>query len=205
MSSENELKKKFNDFFLEEDPWHKLNTCRDKIYKIKVLNFLSMYNYKNVLDLGCGEGDFTYLISNKVKKIDAVDISSIAIDRAKQKYQNSNITYFNMGALEFCSQTTLKKYDLIFALEMLYYLNDKERIELLELISNLLQDNGILYIGLVVSGKNKYGKYFTYDSACNLLSKYFKIISITTAVPKGFKEIPLRKFIIKILCILKKT
>jgi len=203
MASEIELRKRFNDFFQNEDPWNKLDSCRDKLYKLKVIKFLKLSGYGNVLDLGCGEGDFTYLISKYVDSIDAVDISDKAIKRAKSKYSTSNIHYYSMGALEFCTPPHNKQYDLILSLEMLYYLDDNKKAKLLESIRNILKENGILYIGLVVSGQNKYGKYFTFESATELLSRYFKIIQVSSVVPRSFKTIPVRKLFIKTLCFFK--
>jgi len=67
-----------------------------------------------------------------------------------------------------------------------------------------LSDNGVLYLGLVVSGENQYGKYFTYESACCLVNKYFKILSVTTAVPKTISEIPFIKLLLKVLYLFKR-
>lgn len=198
MSSEVELKERFDKWFEKESPWRNRNTCNDKVYKIKVLKFLDYHSYSKVLDLGCGEGDFTYLIAGKVKSVKAVDISATAIERARSKFSKENIEYIRSGALEFVQQEK-DRYDLIFCLEMLYYLKPNEQEELLDYLSKILENNGVLYLGLVVSGENQYGKYFTYESACGLINKYFKILSVSTAVPKNFNEIPFIKLLLKAL------
>lgn len=203
MSSEVELKKTFDKWFEKENPWGKRNTCNDKIYKLKVSKYLDYHHYKKVLDLGCGEGDFTQLIAEKVESVKAVDISTTAINRAKSKFAKENIEYICSGVLEFVQQEK-NRYDLIFCLEMLYYLKPNEQEKLLYYLSKILENNGVLYLGLVVSGGNQYGKYFNYEGACSLVNKYFKILNVTTAVPKKFNEIPFIKLLLKVLCLFKR-
>jgi ubiquinone/menaquinone biosynthesis C-methylase UbiE len=203
MYSEVELRKIFEKWFENEDPWSKRNTFNDKIYKLNVSKYLDYHYYNKVLDLGCGEGDFTQLIAKKAKSVKAVDISSKAIDRAKIKFSKENIEYICSGALEFVKQEK-NRYDLIFCLEMLYYLEQNEQEILLYYLSKILENNGVLYLGLVVGGDNQYGEYFTYESAFSLINKYFKIINVTTAVPKSFNKIPLIKLPLKVLSLFKK-
>jgi len=141
MSSEIELKKRFDKWFENENPWGNRNTFNDRLYKLKVLEYLNYHYYKRVLDLGCGEGDFTELIASKVESVKAVDISATAIERAKRRFSQDNIEYICSGALKFVQQDK-NRYDLIFCLEMLYYLEPNEQEELLYYLSKTLEDNG---------------------------------------------------------------
>jgi len=104
------------------------NTLKD-ISRSEILLDLIKYGYfSKCLDIGCGEGVFTNRISNYFDRVDAFDISNIAIKRARLKFKNHKINFYVEDARNF---TALKKYDLIFCLEMLYYLNNKEQKKLL--------------------------------------------------------------------------
>src|SRR3989338_1139736 len=54
----------------------------------RVIGVAEPYCQGNVLDLGCGEGTFTFHLNklDKIKKITGTDISQIAISQAKKKY-----------------------------------------------------------------------------------------------------------------------
>lgn len=45
------------------------------------------------LDIGCGKGELSYLLSQKVKKVIAVDLAEQMIQKAKEHHPNDNIQY----------------------------------------------------------------------------------------------------------------
>ncbi len=85
---------------------------------------------KNILELGCGTGNLTKLIKNTFSnsQIITVDASSMMIEEAKNKLNDSNImiieSYFE--ALDFQQN----KFDLIMSNISLHHLTDKEKRKL---------------------------------------------------------------------------
>jgi 2-polyprenyl-3-methyl-5-hydroxy-6-metoxy-1,4-benzoquinol methylase len=56
------------------------------------------YHNKKVLDVGCGYGYGSFVLSNVSKKVVGIDISDEAIQIAKKRYSKSNIEFFLMDA-----------------------------------------------------------------------------------------------------------
>src|SRR5947209_13156838 len=69
----------------------------DRIYHLyKMLLRLGLKTNSNVLELGCGIGTMTFLLSKYIRKgkIESVDLSHKSIEFAKQKIKNPNISFF---------------------------------------------------------------------------------------------------------------
>ena len=67
-----------------------LNDNKDFVNTLKYLNINDM-----VLDYGCGAGIVSHAIADKVKEIQAIDISSKMIEVAKRKANQLNIENIN--------------------------------------------------------------------------------------------------------------
>ncbi len=78
---------------LTEPKWNH-NNC----YFPKILKLLPR-KMENVLDIGCGKGELSYLLANKCDKVTAVDISPKMICAAKLKHFKNNIDYINGNIL----------------------------------------------------------------------------------------------------------
>ena len=68
----------------------------DRIFQLyKRMLSLGLNTSSNVLELGCGIGTLTFLLSKKVKKgiIEAVDLSSDSILHSKNKINRQNILF----------------------------------------------------------------------------------------------------------------
>ena len=76
------------------------------------------YQYENVLDIGCGKGNYTNLLYEILKcNIDAIDISKTAIQVAQNRYDNINFI-----ADDFLRTNQIKmNYDLIIVSQVLWY------------------------------------------------------------------------------------
>ena len=76
----------------------------DRIFGLyKRVCSLSISNNDRILEIGCGIGSLTYLLSQKVKKgkIEAIDISPKSIEFAKKECIVFNIGYFGFWARKF--------------------------------------------------------------------------------------------------------
>ena len=81
----------FEKFYLQEDPWG-VNKKQIRNYVFKKI--FKKYFFKNMklVEIGCGEGNFSVIINEISKNNLGVDISLIAINRAK-KLNLSNYTF----------------------------------------------------------------------------------------------------------------
>jgi hypothetical protein len=68
-----------------------------------VQDFVSKYNIKNILDIGCGDGlMLSHLQFNKDVKITGIDVSSLAINQAKYRFKEKfNYQFFNIDASKY--------------------------------------------------------------------------------------------------------
>src|SRR3989344_1776687 len=94
------------------------------------LIILTKYNFKNILDIGCGKGTFTSMLKKNNNSVTGIDISQTAISRAKAKYPD--IKFQVMKAIDL-EKLKGDKFDLVVAMEVLSYL--KEWINLIKIIS----------------------------------------------------------------------
>ncbi len=105
---------------------------------------------KNYLEIGGGHGLF---ISEAIKKLnpdtnfDMVDISSSSISIAKKFIQDDKVNYILSDILEY---NTNKKYDFITMGEVLEHV--EEPLKLLKRLSELVADNGYIYITVPANG-----------------------------------------------------
>lgn len=63
--------------------------CREWLYRPYVgalVSFLGLRKGTTILDAGCGQGFFAHLFAQEGMSVFGVDISSVAIEKAKQKY-----------------------------------------------------------------------------------------------------------------------
>jgi SAM-dependent methyltransferase len=136
-------------------------------------------NY-DILDIGCSHGDFTKIIYETFtkSKIYATDISEVAIEAAKKLVDNANYEVSELPDLPFKN----KKFDIIFAVEVLYYLNENERMEALMNIFNKLNSNSYFIFSSVIDDGSR---YFTEKDAIDKIGKYFEILDIGYTHTKG--------------------
>jgi len=100
----------------------------------------------NILDVGPGHGFFSYLIKNTIpgfKRIDIVDISESSLIMTAEIIgkENDRISYYHEDIFNFNSSF---KYDLIIIGEVIEHLDNPK--EILKRLSDLLTDNGILWL-----------------------------------------------------------
>ena len=116
-------------------------------YFSKNLNtYFSSIDRINILDVGPGHGFFSFIIKKAISgfnKIDVVDISESSLMMTKRIVGNElgKIEYHNTDIFNFSSSF---KYDFIVLGEVIEHLD--KPIEILRKLSNLLSDNGILWI-----------------------------------------------------------
>lgn len=127
-------------------------------------------NYTSILDIGCSQGQFTTVLQDIASNIIAIDISERAIQRAKEKYGGCKKIRFEVGSLPLLKYNN-EQFDLVLALEVLYYLEKEERIKALKEIKRVLKKDGFLLISVNIGNP----PYFKIDEFYNLVNDFFQI------------------------------
>lgn len=146
MKNKEEIKKYYNQAY--SDGYDDINKRRVKIYEKQSLPFyFGFLDYIKpiskesiVLEIGCGEGIIMRVLSDYVKEIHGVDISDVAIERAKKwlsdkknffLYINDNIDFF-----------LNKQFDLIFEATVFQHMLKDHVVEYIGQCFNRLKDDG---------------------------------------------------------------
>ncbi|HEY3731940.1 MAG TPA: class I SAM-dependent methyltransferase [Steroidobacteraceae bacterium] len=194
MSKSNPSKEEFEMVYSVSDPWGVNNSVPNIVRKQRLLQELRHCRFQYGLDIGCGEGDLTNALK-VVNKFDALDISEIAVRRAKESYPHIN---FFVADLKEISQFSKDRYDFICSFETLYYLSDEsERDKALMEIKELGTANCVYCFSLVTVGETEFRRYFRLDEAIALLQKHFNIIN---QFPISLQKLPLVARVLSRLC-----
>lgn len=97
---------------------------------------------KTVLDIACGEGYGSNILSKKAKQIIAIDIDSTTIKKATIKYKKENIL-FKTGSVE-CIECEDNSIDIIICFETIEHVNDHDKV--ISEFKRVLKTDGILVI-----------------------------------------------------------
>jgi predicted TPR repeat methyltransferase len=155
----------FNQFYAAEgDPWHISRArFRDKGLRRSISKFVAG---KSVLELGCGEGHLTQSIFSETRMVTGVDISDIAIERAKAR-NIQNARFENSDFLKI----SFDGYDVITAIECLYYLAPEEQEAFFEKVA---REHGwkIMIMSGPIIGENEHRKYFTHQSLLETFARH---------------------------------
>jgi len=98
MEDYNIVKADFNEIAeLDEPKWNHNNCYFNQLIK------LIPDNAGTCLDIGCGKGELTYMLSRKAERVIAVDLADKMIEKAKALHPNENIEYIcgNILDMEF--------------------------------------------------------------------------------------------------------
>jgi len=141
----------FNRYYLTPDPWGVARAkFRDRVLRRHLTRPILK---KSVLELGCGEGHLTQVIFCKARSVIAVDISDVAVARAR---------LLNLANARFdCAdlmETSFRDYDVIAAIECIYYLSRREQGAFLERVAREHSGKVLLVSGPIVD----YPRYFSH-------------------------------------------
>ncbi len=121
-----------------------------------------------VLDIASGEGYGSYLLSQNAKTVVGVDIDKTTVQKAKQKYISSNLSYLqgNTNAIPSKDNT----FDIIVSFETIEHHNQHE--EMILEIKRVLKPNGILIIS--TPDKRQYSDIPNYKNPFHVKELYEK-------------------------------
>ena len=132
-------KKEYADKFVGITP-DKLDKLEDR--HIKVLEILSKLKAERLLDIGCGDGNFTMLMARScgAKEVYGVDISEKGIEMAKRNGVKALRVDVDEENLPFNDNY----FDVVTALEVIEHLFDPDHF--LEEVYRVLKPNGIFIL-----------------------------------------------------------
>ncbi len=102
----------------------------------------------NILEIGCGIGSLTYLLSRKIKKgvIEAVDISSKSIEYAKENITQPNVHFYASDILNY--QPRHSGFNFVLLFDVLEHIKEEEHTLLFQKIAGWTHPNTALLINL---------------------------------------------------------
>lgn len=102
-----------------------------------------------LLDVGCGEGHLTCVLSEAAHYTAGIDVSATAIERAKKKYGDvESVEFFKA---DFLKAKTRRKYNVVVATAVLPYF-DERWDKFLAAADRLLRKGGLLITSFVSEG-----------------------------------------------------
>lgn len=130
-------------YFIHGNP-HIAKFIQSRCFKSKIKTIISNNDF-NVLDVGCGSGDYAFYLAQKYPclKIDAIDANKSNIEFAKEIKQKSSLKSINFSNKSLGEFSNKNKYDFIYCVEVLHAVDDKARF--INKISTLLSKDGFFY------------------------------------------------------------
>jgi ubiquinone/menaquinone biosynthesis C-methylase UbiE len=104
-----------------------------------------------ILEIGCGTGEFSIELSKHCKQVTALDISQMMLDFAEKKAkskQRDNVKFIKAGFLTFDSGD--KKYDAVVTQLVLHHLPDFWKFIALKNINSMIKSGGKFFLRDVV-------------------------------------------------------
>lgn len=143
----------FDSYYQSPDPWGLAHASRRDRALARVVG--PHIVDKTVLELGCGEGHLTRAIFDRARNVTGIDISSVAIARAEA----ANIPNARFEISDFL-ETSFEGYDVIAALECIYYLSPSEQESFFLKLASEHAGKTFVLSGPII-GSNKHRTYFT--------------------------------------------
>lgn len=116
-------------------------------------------NIETCIDIGCGKGELSFMLSQKSQKVIAIDLADKMIDKAKAQYSNNNITYICGNILDMNFEND--SFDVIITTATAHHLPYEW---LLCFAKNKLKKKGKLII-LDLAKAESLSDYFIWGSA----------------------------------------
>lgn len=123
-----------------------------------IINYEHLHRYgfakefvkgKKVLDLACGEGYGSYMLSEEASKVIGVDIDESTIKHAGAKYAKDNLKFIKSSITKVAVRED-KLFDVIICFEALEHIEGHRKV--MAEVKRLLKNDGIF----IVSTPNKY-------------------------------------------------
>lgn len=111
----------FDELWARDDPWELETSSFEAARYRRQLELLSARHYERVLELGCGAGAFTRHLAKFADAVLAVDVSPVAIDRARARVALPGVDFRVADAIKI-ERLSGAPWDLVVVSETIYYL-----------------------------------------------------------------------------------
>ena len=140
---------------------------------------------KVVLDIACGEGYGSYLLSETAKYVVGIDISPEVINYAGTKYVRSNLE-LKVGSVSSIPVDGEAIFDVVVSFETIEHVTEEEQRAFLKEVKRLLRPDGLLIISTPnkllwsdIPNKNEFHvKEFYIDEFKEFLGNHFKNVKL---------------------------
>lgn len=133
MPDQIEVYKELEEINTKSDPWETQHPYNQKTFK-QLIELIKLVPHVSILEVGCGQGSFTKLLTEVSKDVTAIDISKSAIKQARESVKGAQ---FEAISLE--NFYPKRRFDVIVCAEILYYIKDeKKAIKKLEELGDYL-------------------------------------------------------------------
>lgn len=124
----------------------------------ELLDLLNLNGDESLLDIGCGDGKITELISKKLLRGKAIGIdnSKDMIRFAKQKYTNEKFSNLSFEVADACNFLFKNEFDVVYSNAALHWVEDQ--VCILSNTYNSLKKNGRILFQM--GGKGNLGEMF---------------------------------------------
>lgn len=160
---------KFEEMYTNEDKENYSSWFQEDLthlgYQLSLL-LINQYNFKSILDIGCGKGAFTHLLKKTNNYVTGVDISETAIKKARSRYRNIN--FLRLTAEE--ALNLKNKWDLIVMREVLSYIKNWKKILMMA-----SKKSSYIFISCYCPLPNPIGFVKNFRQLKTEISKYFNI------------------------------
>jgi SAM-dependent methyltransferase len=112
----------FEELWRRGDPWELESSDFERARHSHQLGLLAGRRYARALEIGCGAGCFTRLLSRVADHVVALDIAPAAIERARAPESGSSNVDYRVANIMECDLSTEGPWDLIVMSEIIYYL-----------------------------------------------------------------------------------
>ena len=133
---------------------------------------------KTVLDIACGEGYGSNLLSAKATHVTGMDADAITIEKATAKYKRDNLYFVQSKAEKIAAADT--EFDIVVSLETLEHLSD--HTAMMKEIKRVMKPGGLLIIS--TPDKKEYTDKRMYKNPFHI-KEHLRVILISACCVRG--------------------
>jgi len=150
----------FNLYYAKPDPWRvSRSSFRDRVLRDRLVGFITD---SSILELGCGEGHLTETLFADARAVTGIDISEVAIGRAMARH----LPRARFECRDFLG-APFGGYDVIAALECVYYLAAEEREQFFAKVAREHRGKPLILSAPIIGGQ-----YFTHDELMTAFQRH---------------------------------
>ncbi len=155
----------FDNVASDYDAWYtdKRGNFVDKVETDLAFRMIKVEEGMNVLDVGCGTGNFSIKLAKMGCKVTGIDISDNMLDIARKKSaeENLDIKFLHMDLNDLMFEEN--KFDAIFSMAAFEFINDDHAPKALEGMLRVVKKDGQVLIG-TISSNSTWGTLYKDES-----------------------------------------